>query len=292
VALDEPVDTDDLTDASWANLVGQIRPYLLEGAELNRDLDLRRQVTGIIAQFRDTETDTSEWLSQVSQLLLTVIPPADETKEDRLLDAFASALPYLQTAREQEPPLLAVGRERLREVHRKAVGLDDAISSFLKDPWVGVVIQTESMVTGAEWKSKQDAASPETEVPLAEARPRPTEKEALLLMIDAAETRNFYLSPLCTILSSALGTVSELSEITSAGVEWLEGLQARGRPPEAGARLPALVIALITRNFAPAPPRGGGVRRWREAIADFVCGVLAEAGLPSVTREFLEDSLK
>jgi hypothetical protein len=247
-------------------------------------------VTEIAAHFRDTETERDEWMARTSLLLPAVMQPV-KTEGDRLVEALTFALPYIVIAREQEPPLPAVARDRIREVHRTATALTNAISSFLDDPWVGVVFQAEAMMAGAHWQSQQGASS-ETELPPAAALTQLSEKDALLSMLDALETGPTFISPIYAILETSRHRVETISDLASIGVQWLEGLQTRGRPPEAGSRLPALFIASVARQCLPAPPRGGGVRKWREAIAAFVCGVLAETGLPSVNREYLEDSLK
>lgn len=278
-----------LTDERWTQLMSPLRRYFPEDAEENRERDFRKQVTEIAAHFRDKETELDEWMARTSLLLPTVMQPV-RAEEDELLLTLASNLPYIVIAREQEPPLPAVARDRIREVHRKAAALTDAISSFLADPWVGVVFQAEAMMAGAHWQSKQDASS-ETDLPPA-ALTQLSEKDALISMLDALETGPAFISPICAILETSRHRVETISGLASIGVQWLEGLQTRGRPPEAGSRLPALFIASIARQCAPAPPRGGGVRRWREVIAAFVCGVLAEAGLPSVNREYLEKTLK
>jgi hypothetical protein len=287
MSSDEPPHPGPLTDERWAYLVSPLRPYFPKGEEQDRELSLRRKVMDVTALFRDTGTDTDEWESRGMELLLAAMPSV-ASKEDRLMQALTFTLPYLGIAREQETPLPAVARERIREVQKKATALTEAISNVLNDPWVYVVVSAEVMMVAAQWREASSEAGSEPSPP----PPELSDRDRLLLLMDAFETGPAFLAPLCEGLKVSLSTLSVTSEIAGAGLAWLEGLQTRGRPPEAGARLRALFIALIARQCAPAPPRGGGVRKWREAIADFVCGVLAEAGLPSVTREFLEDSLK
>ena len=264
-----------LTEECWAQLVSPLRRYYPKGAEEGQERDFREQVAEIVTLLSVTEADAAEWVPRMVKRVRAVLqhaPPGD-----RLVPTLIRTLPYITSTREQEPPLPVAAKKRLLEVYGLAAALYDAISAALADPWLDSEYLSEALATALVTARRPPADSDLL------SSPEVIEMVRLELLLNGVAP----LGSILEILGAAHEMLPNVAKVAAIGAEWIEGLDGRGRPYEAPARIPALFLAAVTRQYAPSPPPRGGIEDWRTAIVAFVCGVLAETGLSPVNREFL-----
>lgn len=263
-----------LPDDTWSQLVSLIRRYAPAGAVNEWEANFKLRVFEAVSLLRDRDTNPETWSERL--ILLIEAQFAPPSYDDPLMRELTLAIVDMQSAR-VGPPRPAEARKRLRRVVRQAEALSNAIADAIADPWLNREVGLE--MGRAVIRHRGEAPAP-----------LPRNFHAFVRKLHRSGEAPF--AAILETFSLATEARSDVTDAARRGIELMEGQQFKGRPRDAGARLPAEFLAAIARQCAPAPPRRRGLERWREAIVTFVCRVLAETGLQAINREFLEDCLK
>jgi hypothetical protein len=282
MSTDRPSHAVPLTDERWARLVSPLRRYFPKGgAEQDLEQTFRMHVFELVALFRDKNSSFEKWLPRLEPLLKAV-KEATPRNDDPLMQNLTVSLCYTQSARGWGPPRPALALKRLRCVQRQAEALSSGMAAILNDPWLdlagSIEIQTSVQRTLRESPVLPDDVDADSVV------------EELFLKGEAPFAAIKY------VLSETVQVLPHIAEVARVGVAMLAGGQFKGRPREGGGNLPCLLLAALTKRYAPPPRRGRrghhAADLWREVVTDFVRGVLIEARLPAGPREYLEANLR
>ena len=255
-----------LSAERWAELAKPLRRYAPAGsAAAAWEHDFRLRVDEVVALFRDRETPAGEWVNRALPLFELAIRTAGSHRRSAEI---AASMPHLLSARAKSPPRRATALAALREVEASAARLAAAIEAAILDPWLNATVGSEVIRREARKFSAELHSSPPAK-PVAESV--------------FADTRD--------ALVEGAAQMALIRQAAKQGVNLLRGHQLRGRPPETGARIPALLLCAVAKHHAPAPGRGA-IQRWRGDLFSFVCDVLSATGLPRVSPEFVERALR
>ena len=276
-----------LSAERWAELAEPLRRYAPEKSVATWERDLRQGVESVIALFGDKESPLFDWMNGAMPLVELVFSNAVRDFERELSSSNAArkvrlairriqdltnAFPHFLSARNEKQPRRATTLEALREVDTHAARLCDALDAAFLDPWLNVNMADE--VLRAELRKRFGKL-------LVGSRPQEASQNDETLLTDTRES-----------LRMGLVHVEDIRQVAQRGIALLQREQLRGRPSEASARMPAILLSAVVKHHVPAPPRGD-VEHWRGDLASFVREVVLGAGLMKrVSLEFIETTLR
>ena len=232
----------------------------------------------VIAFLADKATPTREWTAAAAAFLGLAITNAareDRFRARRILE-LANSVPHLLSARAEKQPRRASALAALREVERQAAKLSDALDAAILDPWLNVnmaaeILRAEMLKLAAEFRAEKATST----------QPGARTHTGNTILADTRES-----------LEEGLFRVAVIRHVAQRGIGLLQSKQLRGRPSEAGARIPAVMLSAVVRHQVPAPHRGA-VEVWRGDLANFISEVLLETGLMKrVSLDFIESTLR
>jgi hypothetical protein len=282
-----PREPAPLSADQWAELVEPLRRYAPRRSFVTWERDLRQGVEAVIALFADKETPFFEWMNGALPLVELVFSNAvrDAVPEVTLSNAasqtrrmvrrfvdLTKAFPHFLSARDEKQPRRATTLEALREVDSHAAKLCDALNAAILDPWLNVNMFAEVLRAGLRERFAKV---------LVGSRPQGASQGDETVLTDTRES-----------LHVGLVHVEDIRQVAQRGIALLQRKQLRGRPSEASARMPAILLSAVVKHHVPAPPRGD-VEHWRSLLADFIREVLLETGLMKrVSHDFIETTLR